>query len=89
MGMVTLISTILWVSVSIYQALVSPAEIGVDNNLLSPISPQIDQVTVASISGRTQIGEGALILVTDLPVVTDLPAASGSDSASSSAEIVR
>lgn len=66
MGLVTLFSVLLWVSVSIYLALVSAPDVGVDKDLLVPVVPLSDSVTVASISARNQISSTALILVKDI-----------------------
>lgn len=56
MGMVTLFTTLLWVSVSVYLAITSPTEVEVEPIMLTPVSPKIDEATLASISARTQMG---------------------------------
>ena len=99
MGMVTLFAVLLWVSVSVYLALVSSSDVAVDKDLLSPIPPFADTVTVASISGRTQIGSNAQILVGDIvpstpsaqptstprPTLTPSPSSSPASASSSAA----
>lgn len=90
MGTVTLFAVLLWVSVSVYLALVGSAEVGVDKDTLLSVPPAPDQVTVASISARTQIGSTALTLVKDIVPATasaqptSTPRASASPSPASS-----
>lgn len=52
MGIATVIGAILWIGVSVYHALVKPPEVAVDQTLLTPINPVIDQAVIASLSGR-------------------------------------
>lgn len=70
MGMVSLFSVLLWISISIYVALVTPSENAVDKSILSTIPPNIDATTIASISARIQIASSSTILVGDLPVAS-------------------
>jgi hypothetical protein len=70
MGMVSLFAVLLWVSVSVYLALVGSSDVAVDKDLLSPVPPFTDTATVASISGRTQVGANAVILVGDIVPAT-------------------
>jgi hypothetical protein len=65
-AMVTLFTALLWVSVSVYVALTSVTDVGVETTLLTPVSPIIDEATVASLSARTQISLTAEELVKDL-----------------------
>jgi hypothetical protein len=69
-GMFTLFTVLLWVSVSVYLALVGSADVGVEKDLLITVPATPDQTTVASISARRQIGTEALTLVKDIVPAT-------------------
>lgn len=70
MGMVSLFSVLLWISISIYIALVTPGENAVDKSILSNVPPNIDATTVASISARIQIASGSVTLVEGLSIAS-------------------
>ena len=65
-ALITLFVVFLWVAISVYRALSTPAPIGVDASTLSPVSPTIDQATVASLSARTQLSQSAATIVQSL-----------------------
>ena len=55
MAIITVIGAVCWVGITVYHALVQPPDINVSESVLSPISPVIDQSTIASLSGRLSI----------------------------------
>lgn len=82
-GLVTLLSVLLWVSITVYQAIVGSVDVGVDPALLAPVTSTIDAAVVASISGRTQMASTAAEMVKSLPA----PLASGAPVATPKAKV--
>ena len=73
-ALITFIIAIMWVLLSVYNALTSVSDVGVDATILSPLQVQIDETTVASIAGRTQLSQTAPAQVEGITQV--LPSAS-------------
>jgi len=55
LGVITVMGAVCWVGITVYDALAKAPDINVDQSILSPISPVIDQATIASLSGRITI----------------------------------
>jgi len=56
-AVVTLIASLLWVGMGVYQATKSEVDVGVDKEMLTPVNPKIDTEIVSKWSSRdTQIG---------------------------------
>lgn len=51
-GIVTLITSIVWVIIGIYLAATKPLEINIDKGMLEPITTNIDQEVVKSMADR-------------------------------------
>lgn len=71
-GMVTLFTVLLGVSVNVYLALSSPSETEIETELLTTVNPKIDETTLASISARIQIGNAAIETVKTFSVVSEV-----------------
>ena len=56
-GVVTLISSLIWVGIGIYGVSTKKVNIEVDKNTLAPISLELDQTVVSSLSKRLKIEE--------------------------------
>lgn len=54
-GIATILGSVCWVLITVYQALAKPVGITVDKSVLEPITAFVDPVTVASLSGRLSI----------------------------------
>lgn len=55
LGMVTLVTAIVWVVVGVYLAISKPLSVNVDQSLLEPISPTIDQQVITDLSKRLKV----------------------------------
>lgn len=70
-GLVTLVTSVLWTSFSIYHALVSPPEVEVKEEVLRPLNPTINEDILDKLSKRFQLNKlvddylGGLVIVQD------------------------
>ena len=55
MGVMSVITAVLWVGVGVYMALVRSASPSVEKGLLEPVSPTIDQTVLESLSTRLKV----------------------------------
>lgn len=55
MAMATLLSCLVWVGVSIYQATIKPAEVEVEKGLLTPLDPSLDQTVIERLMRRVPV----------------------------------
>ncbi len=71
LALITFWTAIVWTGLGIYRALVKPVDVGVDAATLAPLTPTLDEVTLASLSARTQLTPTLLETVrTSLPTAT-------------------
>lgn len=61
MGVATLISSLVWVGIGIYQALNKTSLAQVDKSTLEPISPAIDKEVIKSLANRLKV-EGVILV---------------------------
>ncbi|MBP9670418.1 hypothetical protein KBD75_03395 [Candidatus Woesebacteria bacterium] len=54
-GVVTLITAIMWVGIVVYQAATKPLAVEIDKSILEPINTTIDQETITAITNRLKI----------------------------------
>ncbi len=54
-GLVTLITAIMWVGIVVYQAATKPLAVEIDKSILEPINTTIDQETITAITNRLKI----------------------------------
>ena len=72
LALITFWIAIVWTGLGIYRALVKPVDVGVDAATLAPLTPTLDEVTLASLSARTQLTPTLLETVrTSLPTATN------------------
>lgn len=57
MAVVTLIASICWVVLAVYQAARDPVNVQVDKTILEPLNPVIDEGALAKLSQRRQMSE--------------------------------
>ncbi len=55
LGVITLITSILWVGIVVYQAATKPLAVDIDKSILEPINTTIDQETITAITNRLKI----------------------------------
>jgi len=55
MAMITLISSVIWTALAIYNAIKKPIDLQVPAEMLMPIDPKIDEDTLEEISKKRQI----------------------------------
>lgn len=55
LGMVTLVTAVVWVVVGVYLAISKPLSVNVDKSLLAPITPTIDQQVISDLSKRLKV----------------------------------
>lgn len=55
MSIVTFVASIIWISVGVYEALTTPAEINVSEEVLRPLNPNIDMELLMSLGEREQL----------------------------------
>lgn len=70
MGVACLITAGMWLLLSVYQAVIGPAETAIDQDILTPFNPTIDADTLAEVASRTQLSEQAASLAKELPTPT-------------------
>lgn len=94
MGIMTLLASLLWASVSVYNALVSPANVEVDSKTLEPIQLDLDIELMKEISGREQLGvvvdsilEGQVVETPPSPTPTPTPTTTPAPPASPSGDV--
>lgn len=94
MGIMTLLASLLWASVSVYNALVSPANVEVDSKTLESIQPNLDIELMKKISGREQLGdvvdsilEGQVVEISPSPTPTPTPITTPAPTASTSGDV--
>ncbi len=86
-GIMTLITSIFWVGLEIYQATSKIAGGVVDKAILEPVTPRIDEETLEKITTRSKV-EGVITIEEILPEIAEELSASPSASESGTIEIV-
>ncbi len=56
-GVITLITSIVWIGVGVYSASIKPSAIDLDKTLLEPLNPVIDQGVIDSLTTRLKVEE--------------------------------
>jgi hypothetical protein len=74
-ALITFWTAIVWTGLGIYRALVKPVDVGVDSATLAPLTPTLDEVTLASLSARTELTPTLLATVRTLAPVASESAA--------------
>lgn len=83
MGAASLFASIVWIAISIYNALTTPAQVEVEPKILEPINASIDLDLLKKIGEREQLGENVDSLINEevpRPSVSPSPTASPSPS---------
>lgn len=57
MGVVTLLASVVWVMISIYQAVKKPSETAIEPAILAPLSPSLKTEVLKSMTERRQMNE--------------------------------
>lgn len=57
LGIASLVASVFWVGMTIYQALKDPANINVEKEMLEPISAKMDEETIDKLSKRIVVTE--------------------------------
>lgn len=55
LGVLTLVASIMWVGVSVYSSLGENVKSSVDQNVLTPINPTLDQEVVVNLTNRLKV----------------------------------
>jgi len=62
-SMMTLIASLIWIVISIYQKLQDPIENAIDPEMLKPLSPVINGETLDNLMIRRQMGENDWVVL--------------------------
>lgn len=55
MSLFTLFATIVWIVISVYQAFMSPGEVKVDKELLTPLNPNLNEEVFKILIDKNQV----------------------------------
>lgn len=58
-GVMTVATSLLWTSISIYNSLKQPVDLKISPEILAPISPEIDMETIDKLKEKRQLSESA------------------------------
>lgn len=59
-GIITVLTIVLWIIFGVYKLVTTPQDVDVPSNILSPVSPTLDQGGLSSLQQRIFFSEGEL-----------------------------